>query len=233
MKTLLIFDIDNTLLYSNRIDSECFAKTYEKIYKRAFPTIDWRQYPHVTDTTIFSTVIQRHFNRAVEKEEVHFFQKEFVALIEKKRQLHPEQFLEVPNATWLIKGLIKDERFELGIATGGWRLPALVKLGHIGIPKEAFIISTADGKWTREAIIQEVLDEVEKRQRIIEKTVYIGDAIWDVTTTRNMNMNFIGIRRKGDFDVLLKAGATQVLPDYSNEVAFFEAVEKAVPPQLF
>ena len=33
-KTLLIFDVDGTLVYSNRIDSQCFAATYEALYNK-------------------------------------------------------------------------------------------------------------------------------------------------------------------------------------------------------
>ena len=73
MKTFVIFDIDGTLLYSNKADSQCFADTYEEIYQKEFPTIDWRNYPHVTDTTIFQTVIQAQFGRAVEQKEVEVF----------------------------------------------------------------------------------------------------------------------------------------------------------------
>jgi len=51
-KTLVIFDIDGTLLYSNKVDSQCFADTYEELYSEPFPTIDWTKFPHVTDDTI-------------------------------------------------------------------------------------------------------------------------------------------------------------------------------------
>ena len=53
MKTLIIFDIDGTLVYSNKVDSKCFSETYQQIYGEPFPSIDWRVYPHVTDHTIF------------------------------------------------------------------------------------------------------------------------------------------------------------------------------------
>jgi len=49
---LIIFDVDGTLVFSEKLDSRCFAATYQEVYRIPFPTIDWRKYPHVSDTTI-------------------------------------------------------------------------------------------------------------------------------------------------------------------------------------
>ena len=40
MSTFVIFDIDGTLLYSNKIDSQCFADTYQEIYQNKNYTHD-------------------------------------------------------------------------------------------------------------------------------------------------------------------------------------------------
>ncbi|MEZ4935868.1 MAG: hypothetical protein R2788_27500, partial [Saprospiraceae bacterium] len=58
-----------------------------------------------------------------------------------------------------------------------------------------------------------------------------GDAIWDVQTTSNLSLNFIGIRREGDVEVLLQAGATTVLQDFSDHDQFMKAVYTATPPK--
>ncbi|MEO1518554.1 MAG: HAD hydrolase-like protein [Bacteroidota bacterium] len=230
MKTLLIFDIDGTLLHSNKIDSQCFATTYEQLYGKPFPSIDWRNYPHVSDTTIFGAVIQEHFGREPEQEEVRIFQDAFVSMIEERRREKPGDFMEVPSARSTFERLLADDRYVLGIATGGWERPARVKLAHINLPTDALIMSFADGKLTREHIIQDVLDEVARRSIPIRRTVYIGDAPWDVRTTRNMSMPLVGIRRRGDMQHLHELGASHVLQDYSDFDAFIQATEQAQVP---
>ena len=229
-KTLVIFDIDGTLAYSNKIDSQCFAQTYRSIYGLEFPTIDWTKYPHVTDTTIFKTVIQSHFDREVEEGEAESFQHQFVAMLEERRLAKPEEFQEVPHARRTIARMLDDERFVIGIGTGGWLRPAKVKLKHVEIPVDYIILAGADGHEQREGIIGQVVDAAVASNEV-ERTVYVGDAIWDVDTTRRMGMNFIGIRIKGDLDVLRKVGTSQVFQDYRNYGRFVEAIFEATPPK--
>jgi len=229
-KTLVIFDIDGTLVYSNKIDSQCFAQTYGEIYGVAFPTIDWTKYPHVTDTTIFNTVIRQHFGREAAAEEIAEFQHRYVELLVKRRRAQPAEFMEVPNARRTVEQLLGDDRFVVGIGTGGWLRPAQVKLAHVGISVESIVVAGADGHEQREGIIGQVLETVTKSHHVA-RTVYVGDAIWDVTTTRRMNMNFLGIRRGGDLEVLQNAGTGIVLQDYRDYERFIQAIFEATPPK--
>ena len=230
-KTLVIFDIDGTLVHSNQIDSQCFAETYETIYKRKFPSIDWRHYPHVTDHTIFNAVIQEQFNRRAEEEEIHYFQDHFVGLLEKGRQERPEEFMQVPHARRTVLRMLEDENFAVGIGTGGWRRPACLKLRHVGIPVEPLFMSAADGKETREDITHDAIRQAEQAHGEFDRIVYVGDAVWDVQTTRNLSLNFVGIRRNGDYHVLQELGAETVLKDFSDQAAFLEAIRRAAPPK--
>lgn len=229
-KTFIIFDIDGTLLYSNKIDSQCFADTYLDIYKTPFPTIDWQKFPHVTDDTILKTAIRDQFQREVEVAEMEDFKQAFVDLINEKRKIVPEEFREIPFSKITVDKLLADERFEVGIGTGGWLKPAQVKLKHVGIPHHRLPMGTADGNPTREDIINGVIDKA-KKQFSFNDIVYIGDARWDVKTTRNLNMKFIGIRRNGDHDFLKNLGATHVLSDFSDYEKFLHAIENATPPK--
>lgn len=228
--TLIIFDIDGTLLHSNRVDSHCFAQAFEYVFEKPFPTIDWRKYPHVTDTTIFNTVIQQHFGREATEEDIHRQQDCFVELLSDNRRNDPVQFAEVPHAKDTIEKLIDDERFVVGIATGGWRRPATLKLNHIGIPTTSLHMCFADGKATREEIISGSIQSASQKHPDIERIVYVGDAVWDVQTTRNMQLNFIGIRINGDHHVLFDEGASHVIDNYKDYDRFLHLVETAQIP---
>ncbi len=229
-KTLLLFDIDGTLVYSNKIDSQCFATTFESIYGRPFPSIDWRVYPHVTDHTIFNTVIREQFQRAVEPGEIPHFQQQFVDLLLQKRNSNPEEFKEVPGAKAIIDRLMMEEQFTVGIATGGWERPARLKLQHVGIPEHRLVLSAADEQVRREDILQKAINQTRAQHPGLERVVYLGDASWDVRTTRNMGIDFIGIRLQGDLEVLQNLGAEVVLRDYRDYEALLAAVAAARVP---
>ena len=228
--TLLIFDIDGTLVYSERRDSQCFAATYERLYGKDFPTLDWSRFPHVTDTTILGTVIEQHFQRRAEEQELLDFQKKYMALLSEKRRRNPAHSREVPGAKEAVNRLLSDKNFIIGVATGGWRGPAHLKLQHVGIPSDTLMLEGADGRHRREDIINALVAQARQRCRGIEHTVYIGDAIWDVHTTRNLSMAFIGMRWQGDVEVLEEEGATQVLCNYLEYDRFLDAVQRATPP---
>jgi len=182
------------------------------------------KYPHVSDTTIFKTVIQEHFNRIPDETEEENFRQQFVANIIENRKQTPAEFKEVPYAKQTIDKLLADDRFIIGVATGGWKAPAIVKLNFVNIPIDKLIITGADGKVTRADITNETINKAKAQYGEFERIVYIGDAIWDVTTTRNMGLPLIGIRRKGDVDFLEKKGVGLVLKDFENYAAFLEGL---------
>lgn len=196
-----------------------------------FPTIDWTKYPHVSDDTIFKSVIKEHFDRTPEEDEMSHFKKEFVNSIQAERKIQPQEFKEVKNSRKTIELLLADSCYEVGIATGGWQQPAMVKLHHIGIPTDPLYKSFADGNPTREDIIQGVFEQTDALKLEFEKIVYVGDAPWDVRTTRNMNLPFIGVRRRGDFEKLSSLGADTIIPDYSDFDRFLEAIDSAGVPR--
>jgi phosphoglycolate phosphatase-like HAD superfamily hydrolase len=227
VKTFLLFDIDGTLLFSDAIDSQCFAHSYEAVFGRPFPSIDWRQYPHVTDHVIFRTVFTAHFQRVATAAERQRFEDHYVAMLAHERTRRPTEFQEVPGAANCWRHLQADERFVLGIATGGWREPAQVKLRHVGIDPIPPYAAYADGMEQRDHILQAAID-LARNDHDITAVVYIGDAIWDVTTTRQMQLPLIGIRQAGDHEVLHREGVKVVLSDYRDLPTFYAAVAQVL-----
>ena len=105
-----------------------------------------------------------------------------------------------------------------------WALPAVV----FGIDLEGLPAGYADGHETREQIVRDALEQA--RDLKFERVVYVGDAAWDVRTTRNLGIPFVGIRRRGDVETLRVEGAQHVLTDFADFEAFFNALHEAVPP---
>ncbi|MEO0337755.1 MAG: HAD family hydrolase [Bacteroidota bacterium] len=227
---LVIFDVDGTLVHSEKKDSQTFADTYEAIYDRPFPTINWHTYPHVTDYVILNTVVERHFQRSITTTEKEKFEAKYLQLLAERRKQNPQDYFSIAGAPDLIQHLEQSSKHQVAIATGGWKLTALLKLEHVGISAQDKPISGGDAKPNRELILNEALDLAKHQYGAFERVVYVGDATWDVRTTRNLRMNFIGIRHRNDKAILEEAGAKHVLQDFRDRGQFLDLVERAVVP---
>lgn len=227
MKTFVLFDIDGTLLYSEKVDSRCFASSYEVIFGRPFPTIDWTRFPEVTDHVIFRTAFHDHFGRYPTEAERLKFEDHYLEGLRTSRATKPGEFREVPGAANLWRRLNADARFITGIATGGWQRPAAIKLEHVGIPPEQPFAGYANDRFSRVEILDEAITKARSVHRIA-RVIYVGDAVWDVTTTRKMNLPLIGVRRNGDHDALIQAGAARVITDFTPDQAFFNHLQDII-----
>lgn len=221
---LLIFDIDNTLLYSDGRDSRAFATAFSDLFDCPVPSINWHEYPHVSDQVIVEHIFQQYLGRLPEPEEVARLIEEYVVRMARGRANAPDDYRTVPQAAETVARL-RAEGYPVGIATGGFRKPQELKLRHVGISTEGLYAAYADGQPTREHIVRHAMEQA--AHLAVEKTVYIGDALWDLRTTRNLGLPFVGIRRKGDHAVLLEAGAKVVLTDFSDWGRFLAACAEA------
>ena len=225
---LVIFDVDNTLVYSDGRDSRSFAAALMEEFNAQMPSLNWHDYSHVTDHVILSEIFQQQFGRTYTEAEFDRLMDNYMRRIHATRQQEPHEFKAIPQARETIERLLSLGH-HVGIATGGFRLSAEAKLAHIGVDIAPLHGAYADCKPTREDIINEVLDKTAHLD--IARTVYVGDAAWDVRTTRNMSIPFVGIRRRGDLETLHEEGATHVLVDYSDFDLFMKMLDEAVPPK--
>ena len=70
----------------------------------------------------------------------------------------------------------------VGLATGGWRKSAELKLRHTGLDALDLPLATANDAIERESIILTARDRIAHRHKcdsFIRQT-YVGDGVWDV-----------------------------------------------------
>ena len=229
---LVIFDVDGTLIYSERRDSQSFSEAFLQTFNHPIPTIDWHTYPHVTDTNIFDHLMTQLFGRAATPDQMNTFMSAYLEKLASKRAQSPEHYRMVPGSKACLEQLTQLPDTIVGIGTGGWKQTAALKLDHVRIAFDHIFFHGADGHYTRESIIEAVINEARSVHPNIEKIVYIGDALWDVKTTRNMNLPFIGIRWRNDKHILEDAGAQHVLQDFTDFPSFLQALTEAQPPKF-
>jgi phosphoglycolate phosphatase-like HAD superfamily hydrolase len=94
------------------------------------------------------------------------------------------------------------------------------------------LFSGGDNKPNREAILEETIAAAEDLNGgPLSRIVYLGDAEWDVATTRNLQIDFVGVRHLGDLDTLHTIGAETVIQDYTCYATFEAALQAARPPK--
>jgi phosphoglycolate phosphatase-like HAD superfamily hydrolase len=127
---------------------------------------------------------------------------------------------------------LEEAGFAVALASGGWKATAEAKLRAAGLDLDRLPRAFADDHEERRGIIETARARAATRLGAdgFSRTVYVGDAIWDLVTTRDMRIPFVGIAAGAKGERLVADGAHHVLPDYSDGAAFMAAVRAARPP---
>ena len=94
------------------------------------------------------------------------------------------------GAIHLINKLITADRYKVGLATGGWRHTAKMKLRHAGFNLSNMVLTSSDDSDKRVEIMEKCLSTLGSS---FQRIVYIGDAEWDIEATEKLGWHFIGV----------------------------------------
>lgn len=126
----------------------------------------------------------------------------------------------------------------MALATGGWRASAELKLRAAGLDavlRDGLPLVTGDDGVSRREIVEGALREARRHHRIdpageVDRVVSLGDGTWDLDVAAELGLPFVGVTAGGDARSLTGAGASHLLPDYSDLPAAFAALEEAAVP---
>ncbi len=223
---LAIFDIDGTLTNTSKIDAECYVRAFKISLDIDVENGNWESFPNYTDEGIAEEIIARAFQRPATPEELDRLKSTFYNLLEASQQTNPEQFLEIPGAAKTLQSLKQDPNWAVAIATGCWEKSALLKLHYADIPADGTPLAHCDHHIEREKIILKAIELAAQKHSTTEfdKKVYVGDGLWDIRTTRKLNIPFVGIAYEKPPERLQEAGAVNILPHYKNYAKFLQAL---------
>lgn len=191
MRTVVVFDIDGTLLDSVAAHQSAFLAALDSF---AFEAVDtnWPVYPEHMDSAIFHAIMQANLGRRATEEEMTRLDDDLVTGFQERWDVaaDPMRASSMELLRWLRQRLNTTVVFATG-GLAGVTAPKLRGLGEEGAP-----VSSASTSETRVELVRDAISLAGgdlDRDRIIS----VGDGIWDGRAAWSLGAEFVGVGSHG------------------------------------
>ncbi|MBC8884109.1 HAD family hydrolase [Flavobacterium piscinae] len=133
----IIFDIDGTLTNTTEVDDKCFKNAFKDIFEVDISNQSWDCIENVTDFGITEEIVHKQLGRLPTINEYQKMISRFVELLNNELKYDKSQFDEIDGATQFLRFISQKSNIAIGIATGGWKKSANLKLKAIGVNSKA------------------------------------------------------------------------------------------------
>jgi len=212
---IFILDLDGTLMPSAEIDNECFWNAVFECFGKREKLPDLHQFKHVTDSSILDEWCIGELGRPPGAQEIKQIKCHFAQLLESAFMLQPAHFSALPGVKSWLDAVSHNDHVVAGIATGGWQHSARLKLKLSGLDQFDLPMASSDDAMTRTEIMQ-IAAQRTLGHAIGNEVVftYVGDGLWDLQASRELNWRFIGIAAGTRAEQLRQAGANLVRKNF-------------------
>lgn len=227
---LVIFDIDGTLTNTNKIDENCFVRTFALEFGIFGINTNWAEYAYTTDSGITQQIFQEKLQRLPANEELIRLKAGFISLLQEAFINNQDLFSEILGSANILAKLQLDPDWCVAIATGGWRESAKLKLQKANLQIEGIPLASANDALSREDIVRTAIIKAENVYQVekFQKVVFVGDGVWDVKAAYKLSIAFMGIGN----NKLINIGATKVIQDFTNLDDFMTILQDAEIPRF-
>ncbi len=227
MRTLLLFDIDGTLLLTGGAGKIAFEEAFEEIFEvpDAWGNLD----PHgKTDPAIFDEVAKRVLGRLLSPGEFDLLMERYEEIFEERIQQSP-RFELMPGVVEILEHLSRDPGIFLALATGNFERAGRMKLKRGAV--EHYFLTGGFGNDARERdkILLAAVDYSEEfaRERFEKNRIFvIGDTEYDIAAAKKAGVRSIAVltngRTRKHFE---KDPPDHILEDLTNIPDFMECLE--------
>lgn len=230
---LVVFDVDGTLTNTMKVDAECFHRAFAEVFDVRDINTNWSDYTHVTDSGITIEILEKHAARAPTGEELSRLKGRFIELLVEAFERNPDSIQPIRGAREALGSLTEDSGWAVAIATGAWRVSATLKLATARIEVDGIPAAFSDDRIARESIVERAIELArdEHDRSAFDRVVYVGDAIWDIKTSRNLGIGFIGVAEGDERERMREDGASHVIPHFGDYEKFYRYLELAEVPR--
>ncbi len=184
----VIFDIDGTLIESARVDDDLYRQSVIEVLGPVKFRSSLRDYRRVTDSGVLMEVLDDNGLSDI-PDPTEPIRTRFVELLGRHIEQHGP-FAEIPGAKEFLEAHRCSEGHAVAIATGGWRLSAMLKLESAGFETGGVPVTTSDDHLDRTGIMTLALSQL---GRDFESVTYFGDGVWDRDASAALGWNFVPV----------------------------------------
>ena len=213
MTRLLLFDVDNTLLWSGGAGGKAMGLAFRDLFgiEDGFKRVE---FSGRTDRYILAEALRQHgIDGDYEEHHARFLERYYTYL---PQTLHQLQGKLMPGFPALLDALAGQPQVRLGLATGNFSRAAQLKLAHYGI--DGYFRGGGFGEESpdRAVIVRRAVERLGEGLSEVEAVV-IGDTPHDILSAKANGAIAVGVATGSDtVDGLKESGADIVFEDFSD-----------------
>lgn len=222
VKTVVLFDIDGTLLDMRGAGRKSFVKALEHVFGWK-DDLAYINFAGNTDLNVLQQVMSHKKCRMTAEQIRCFFER---VPLELEREARQADLILYPGVDRLLQRLALDRRVLLGLVTGNIQACARIKLQQFNLHGHFVLGAYGDQFADRLEIAAHALRQVEQHLPSgggVRAVFLVGDTPYDIAAARRIGAVAVAVAT-GKFDrpALEAAGADVVLPDLSDTDAVWE-----------
>ncbi len=231
MTTLLLFDVDGTLILTGGAGIRAFQRTFRELFSIE-ALADGIRFHGRTDPDIIEDLFTAGLGRLPTPAEIQAICSRYLPYLQEEVR-HSPGYRIMPGLPDLLEMLAGRPEFRLGLATGNLETAARIKLSRADLNRYFSFGGFGSDAQNRTALIQKAIErgrnimgESKKDMRV----VVIGDTDLDITCGREAGATTVAVATGSDsWETLLQASPDHLLKDLSRSEEFLAILSK--PPE--